>query len=462
MQYFTNLFLLITVLWWILLLVSIFISPPGMHSRGSGFTDFSFTTLTVGNLLVGILFFLTPSKAAQVSCLTISVLLMMDAIIVVATPQVRLEEGWPGIASVLWAFLIATWLVVQDRVVASGKASEEERLTGRPESRRTLKEWLGVLFSEIFLIAYIVIIVLLSATLILRVRDSSLAAPGEKYGVDGNKYQVHLFCKGEPIDAAGKKVMTVFVEAGEGPSEESFAPFIDNALKNGTISRYCLWDRPGFAWSENAPSPLSAGTTADALTEALARAGEEGPYILVSAGVGSIYSRVFAARRPAEVKGLLMIDPLHEELLYRLAKPAAGFTLWFRGVISPLGIERLPGALFKGRTREDRLYGRNAYQSGRFIKAKLQENLVADSLTKSDVNTARAIQSRDTPLVVVSSGVEVKRSDEWASKQRDLTHVTDNLMDWTVVKKAPHEVWMTLEGRKVIEEQLGKMYRSVS
>lgn len=31
--------------------------------------------------------------------------------------------------------------------------------------------------------------------------------------------------------------------------------------------------------------------------------------------------------------------------------------------------------------REDHVYGRNAYQSGKFIKAQLQENLVADSFS---------------------------------------------------------------------------------
>lgn len=58
---------------------------------------------------------------------------------------------------------------------------------------------------------------------------------------------------------------------------------------------------------------------------------------------------------------------------------------------SCLGIERLGGALFRGRTREDRVYGRNAYQSGNFIREQLQENLVVDSLCKNEVVSARPI-----------------------------------------------------------------------
>jgi len=233
--------------------------------------------------------------------------------------------------------------------------------------------------------------------------------------------------------------------------------FADNAIKNGSISRYCYADRPGIGWSDNAPSPFSAATAASVLSEALARAGEEGPWILVGAGVGSVYSRVFSSRHGAEVQGLLLIDPLHEDLLYRLGSPRRGFLLWAWGIISPLGLDRIPAAIFKGRTREDRVYGRSAYQNGRFIKAKLQEALVADSLTKDEVRSSRNIQNKDTPLVLVSSGINVKKDTAWEQKQRDLSHLTNNLVHWDIVNKAPSEVWSTLEGRDMIEHRLKQL-----
>jgi pimeloyl-ACP methyl ester carboxylesterase len=438
-------------------LVSIFVSPPGMHSRGSGFFDFSFTTLTFGNLLIVLLFFASPSKAAQVTSLVISVLLLFDVIMVVSVPQLRLEEGWVGIASVVWALLIAVWTVVTDRIVAWGKHEEEERLTGRSETRRTLREWCSVLTSTIVLIILGIVVFLLSATLILRARDASLAAPGERYFVDGDKYQLHVFCEGEDTDAEGNKLPTVLFEAGEGPFQDGFLQFATGALNNGTISRYCYSDRPGFGWSDNAPSPFSAGMAADALSEALARAGESGPWILASAGVGSVYSRIFSSRHRQEVQGLLLIDPLHEDLLHRIGSPNRGFMLWIRGVLSPLGIDRLTGALFRGRTREDRVYGRSSYQNGKYVKAKLQESLVADSLTRNELTSARTIQNHDIPLALISSGIEVRRDSQWEKKQRDLTHLTDKLVAWDVVNKAPHEVWKTLEGRDAIERRLGQL-----
>lgn len=425
-----------------------------MHSRGSGFFDFSFTTLTLGQLLSAILFFSVPSKGIEWSTVVIAVFLLIDVIIIAATERIRFEEGWVGIASVVWATLMALYLILVERVVAWGKKEEEERLTGRQETRRTLKEWLAVLTSSIIMILYIAVVFLLTCTLILRARDASLSPPGKRWFVDDNKYQVHLACMGSVT-----KEPTILIEAGEEPFEDTFDDWIYNAYQNGTISRYCYWDRPGFAWSDNAPSPFSAGMAADALSEALAQAGEEGPWILVSAGIGGIYSRIFSSRHVDDIHGIFLIDAMHEDLLHRIASPGRGFMLWLRGVLSPLGWDRLPAALFRGRTREDRVYGSSAYQGGKYIKAKLQENLVAGSFTRREIMQARNIQRKDVPLVVVSSDVRCRSDEEWCKKQEDLTKITDRLVSWDKVRKAPHRVWETLEGRTVLERRLRELVK---
>jgi hypothetical protein len=429
-----------------------------MHSRGSGFFDFSFTTLTLGLLLVILLFFSTPSKAGQITCLVISVILLIDMILIVAVPRLRVEEGWVGIASVVWALLISIWTVFTDRTVAWGKQEEEERLTGRSETRRTLREWCGVLTSTVVLIILGLVTVLLTATLILRSRDSTLAPPGQRYFVDGDKYQIHVFCEGNSTtNSKGSKTPTVLFEAANGPFEGGMIQIALGAVANGSIGRYCYSDRPGIGWSDNAPSPFAASNAADSLAEALARAGEEGPWVLASAGIGSIYSRVFSARQGQDVVGLLMIDPLHEDLLYKVGNVQRGFLLWAWGILSPLGLDRNFGALFKGRTREDRVYGRSAYQGGKYIKAKLQESLVAASVTKNDAVNARHIQYKECPLSIISSGIEVKKDTEWERKQRDMSKYTDKLVSWDIVNKAPAEVWRTFDGREIIEKRLKEL-----
>ncbi|KAJ1331502.1 DUF2417 domain-containing protein [Microdochium nivale] len=437
-----------------------FVTPPGFHTRGSGFFPFSFASLALANLLFSLVFFAVPSKAVRILSLVMSGFLLISAVLLFSVDQTRHEEGWVGMVSTLWALLMAIWTLVTDRLVAWGKSEEEQRLTGRAETRRSLGEWTAVLISIVCMVVFVAVVVLMTCTLILRALDAGLAPAGQLYWVDGEKYKLHVYCHGNQTDSKGNKYPTVLIEGGEGPVEDGLWQFANDAVQNGTISRYCFVDRPGFAWSDTAPSPLSAGMAVEAMSEALARAGEEGPWVLMSAGVGSIYSRIFSARYGKEIMGLLLIDPLHEDLLAQnIGSSGRGFTLWLRGVLSPLGLDRVPGALFRGRTKEDRVWGRASYQTGKSIFAKLQENLVAGTLSKRDVDTSRAVQNDKVPLSVVSSGVEVRKSSEWEEKQRDLTHITKKLLHWDIVNKAPHQVWDTLEGRSVIEKRLGTLVK---
>ncbi|KAK1781126.1 hypothetical protein QBC45DRAFT_390905 [Copromyces sp. CBS 386.78] len=449
----------LTFIWWVLMLASVFVTPPGLHARGSPFFAFSYTTVALITLITTLLFFAVPSKPARVVSIVTAVLLLVDVVIMLAVEKTRHEELWVGAASVIWATLMAVWAVAADRTVQWGKTEEEERLTGRPETRRTLLEWIQVLLSSIMLTLVSIMVLLTTCTLTLRALDARVAPPGERYWVDEDKYQIHLFCSGPKLDAHGNRTTTVLFEGGEDAVEHGLWQFAENAVKNGSIARYCFADRPGIAWSDAAPSPLSVSMASDVLSEALSRAGEDGPWVLASAGIGSLYSRVFSSRHGQEVRGLLMIDPLHEDLLYRVGGPGRGFRLWLQGVLSPCGLDRIPAAILRGRSARDRIYGGSAYQSGGVIFAKLQESLVANSLTRRDVVSSRTIQYKTTPVVVVTSGVQMRKDSEWESKQRDLTQLTSNLEDWDIVDQAPHQVWRTLEGREMIEKRLKKLAR---
>ncbi|KAI0140993.1 hypothetical protein F4776DRAFT_661816 [Hypoxylon sp. NC0597] len=456
-RYLTTLFAVLTFVWWTILLVSMFVTPPGFHTRGSGFFPFSYAGLALATLIFTLIFFSIPSKAVRILIIVMGVLLVVDAILLISVEKVRHEEGWVGMVSVLWALLMAIWTLLTDRLVEWGKTEEEERLTGRAETRRTLGEWTGVLLSTLSMVVFTLVVLLITCTLIIRTLDAGLLPPGDLFWVDGDKYMMHVYCHGSTADSNGTKLATVLLEGGESPVEDGLWQFADNAVNNGSIGRYCFVDRPGLAWSDTAPSPLSAGMAVEAISEALARAGEDGPWVLVSAGIGSIYSRIFSARHGGDIKGLLLIDPLHDDDLGSIGSSGRGFWLWIRGVISPLGLDRIPGALFKSRTREDRVWGQSAYQTGKYIWAKLQENLVAETLSKRDLASSTAIQNPDVPLSLISSGDHIRRDSGWEDKQRDLSHLTRNLKHWDIVDNAPHRVWDTWQGREAIEKRLRQL-----
>jgi hypothetical protein len=247
-RHITVLLAVITLFWWVIQLVSAFVTPPGLHTRGGGFFALVYLTLALVTLVISLLFFSAPSKSARILSFVMAVLLLIHLIIILAVEKTRHEEAWIGIAAVAWALFISVWELAAGRTVQWGKHEEEERLTGRPETRRSVAEWTEVTLSTIALLIMVLVLALMSCNLILRALDAGLAPPGELYWVDNDKYQIHVYCHGNETDSEGKKVPTVLFEGGEDPVERGLWQFADSAVKNGSISRYCFADRSGIAW----------------------------------------------------------------------------------------------------------------------------------------------------------------------------------------------------------------------
>ncbi|KKA28452.1 hypothetical protein TD95_002584 [Thielaviopsis punctulata] len=471
----------ITVIWFCVLLISMFATPPGMHTPGSVFYSLFYTIVSMITLTSLLLFFDAPAQSSRILSLIVAVVLVLDTVLVLAVEKTRIEEGWVGVASVLWALLISLWVILVDVTVKWGKAEEEERLTGRAETRRSAAEWIQVILSNVTLTCILVAYVLVSMNLILRAFDAALAPPGQQVWVDGGKYRMHVYCAdvstpdadSAPFSAdtlphpdskhkPGKhEEPTLLLIGGEVSVEDGLWQVAQHAVHNGSIERYCMVDRPGYAWSDAAPSPLSASMSVAAITEALSLTGEHGPWVVAGAGTGSFYARIFAQQQgPEAVTGLLLIDPVHEQMLPELGGAARGFGRFLHGLITPLGLVRIPGAVLRGRSRADRVWGRTARQSAKTAFARLQENLVAGSLTQREVLATRTLlREWNVPLGLVSSGVQSKKDPQWDTFQRDLATLTKNLAGWETVKDAPHKIWQTEKGRWAVEGMMRKLVK---
>ncbi len=64
---------LLSLVWWILLLVSAFATPPGFHTRGSGFFAFGYASLALFSLLFTLIFFGVPSKSVRITAIVMAV-----------------------------------------------------------------------------------------------------------------------------------------------------------------------------------------------------------------------------------------------------------------------------------------------------------------------------------------------------------------------------------------------------
>lgn len=120
--------------------------------------------------------------------------------------------------------------------------------------------------------------------------------PGKIYAVDG--HAMHLYCLG-----AGSP--TVVLESGRA---ESFLVWgkVQPALSRTT--RVCSYDRAGLGWSEATEGPRDSEHIASQLHGLLAKAGIDGPLVLLGHSAGGLYIRGYRARYPDQVQGLVFVD----------------------------------------------------------------------------------------------------------------------------------------------------------
>ncbi len=98
------------------------------------------------------------------------------------------------------------------------------------------------------------------------------------------------------------------------------------------VTRVCGYDRPGVTTLAGRPTrttPVRQPTTAQDgvadLHALLAAAGVPGPYVLVGQSWGGLVAQLYARRHPADVEGLVLVDPANQYLRVTL-----GPTAWRR------------------------------------------------------------------------------------------------------------------------------------
>jgi pimeloyl-ACP methyl ester carboxylesterase len=127
-------------------------------------------------------------------------------------------------------------------------------------------------------------------------------APGRMVDVGGRRVQ---------IDCRGAGSPTVVLESGlDNFGSLSWAAVHDSIART---SRVCAYSRAGIMWSDPADAPFDTRLVARDLHAALTRAGEHAPWLMVGHSIGGPYITVFTAQYPAEVAGLVYVDPSHPD-----------------------------------------------------------------------------------------------------------------------------------------------------
>jgi pimeloyl-ACP methyl ester carboxylesterase len=123
--------------------------------------------------------------------------------------------------------------------------------------------------------------------------------------VDAGGYRIRMLIEGRGSPAV------VIVSGGFGGA--SWKTWEDVRGKVREFTRVVIYDRGGAGGSEPAPLPRDSEHIASELHTALRNAGVEPPYVLVGQSIGGIHARVFAHRYPADMAGLVLVEPTPED-----------------------------------------------------------------------------------------------------------------------------------------------------
>ncbi len=126
--------------------------------------------------------------------------------------------------------------------------------------------------------------------------DEIYARPGQLVTVPGTRLNFYCMGKGSP---------TVVFDSGWGDWAPVWTIVQPEVAK---MTRACSYDRAGAGFSDPGPLPRTSVRIAAELRSALRHAGFQGPYILVGNAFGGDNVRTFAARYPAEVAGLVLVE----------------------------------------------------------------------------------------------------------------------------------------------------------
>ncbi|WP_411142109.1 alpha/beta fold hydrolase [Streptomyces sp. x-80] len=131
---------------------------------------------------------------------------------------------------------------------------------------------------------------------------------GRRHDIGGRRLLLHRTGSGGP---------SVVFLPGAGMVGLDYLNLHDQASEHTTS---VLYDRAGTGWSDPVPLPRTGAEVTDELRELLHSAGVPAPYLLVGHSMGGSYVRRYAQRFPAEVAGLLLLDPTHEDSVTRMPK----------------------------------------------------------------------------------------------------------------------------------------------
>ena len=248
---------------------------------------------------------------------------------------------------------------------------------------------------------------------------------GRSYDVGGRS--LNLYCSGTGSP-------TVIFESNGGIPGYRWVRVQRDVAK---LTRACWYDRAGLGWSDPGPFPNHSDSIAHDLHDLLAAAKIGPPYILVGHALGGFHVRVFRSYYPAEVAGLVLVDPMNEDMTINihnhneLYRPTVMAIL---RAVTGVGLLRLmrhdPPPPENGWSADE---WRTLFRLFGLRKARLAAAQELPIWVKGELARAGTCYG-DMPLIVLSAGIQGQEEDPkldsnhpWKMQLHDkLAHASTN------------------------------------
>jgi pimeloyl-ACP methyl ester carboxylesterase len=225
---------------------------------------------------------------------------------------------------------------------------------------------------------------------------------GQSYDIGGRSLNMYCSGTGSPT--------VIFESNGNEPGFR----WLEVQRQVATLTRACWYDRAGLGWSDPGPFPNHSEAIAHDLHNLLRAAKVLPPYIFVGYAMGAFHTRVFRSYFPDEVAGLVLVDPMNEDMTLRihnhneLFRPTA---LLILRMLTDVGLVRLTqpnlGPPPQGWSREEweTLDGLYRLPQTRLAGAKELPIWVNGELARAGNCFG------DLPMVVLSAGIQDQEED---------------------------------------------------
>jgi pimeloyl-ACP methyl ester carboxylesterase len=245
---------------------------------------------------------------------------------------------------------------------------------------------------------------------------------GALYDVGGHR--LHLTCTGTGSP-------TVVLENGLNEISPLWSAVTAQVSET---TRVCAYDRAGQGWSDDVAHPQDGVAVATDLHTLLSRAGEHGPYVLAGHSSGGTLAMTYAARYPAQVAGMVLLDSSSPHQYTDQPDFAGTYAMMHRLLPVMPALARVGVLHLAPASASTALTPSAAAQVQAFATSPRGANNLRDEQAQLRVvfTQAQTLTTFDPkPLAVVTARENADGTDGWAAAQVRMAELSTNSTHWT-------------------------------